>query len=340
MGFADRLRSRSQVKVLIENPSSPKSLANRAQVLAMVDNESVTAGEVESVLRPVTLSIQDKIYDLRKKELDLRINSLLLQQEASKRGLTVEELLRIEVTSKTKGVTEDDVRSFYEKNKGRFKGDFDSSREKIVKDLQERERKAAEAAFYDRLRQAATLQIFFSEPNEDAHDITINNRPSKGNPNARVTIVEFTDFQCPDCAKAQKLVKTLMDEYGDKIKVVSRNFPLQMHEHAFRAAEAAEAAFEQGKYWEYIELLYSNQKALEVDKLKEYAGRLSLDQAKFDAALNSGKFSDLVHRDIEDGLKLGVYFTPTIYVNGRRVRGEDYASLKSAIDAALVDVKK
>lgn len=339
-GFADSLRSRIQVKVLIENPSPPRSLTDRALVLATVDNEPIMVGEVEDVLRPVTLSIQDRIYDLRKKELDLRINSLLLQQEATKRGLTVEELLRIEVASKTKNVTEDDAQSYYEKNKGKFKGDFISSREKIVKDLQERERKAAEAAFYERLRQATTLQVFFSGPGETVHQIAIKNRPSKGNVNAPVTIVEFTDFQCPDCARAQKLIKTLMDEYGDKIKVVSRNFPLQMHEHAFRAAEAAEAAFEQGKYWEYIELLYSNQKALEVDKLKEYASRLSLDQARFDAALNSGKFSDLVQRDIEEGLKLGIYFTPTIYVNGRRVRGEDYESLKSAIEAALRAVER
>jgi protein-disulfide isomerase len=113
-----------------------------------------------------------------------------------------------------------------------------------------------------------------------------------------------------------------------------------MHADAYKAAEAAEAAREQGKYWEYIALLMRNQSALGVPKLKEYAGQLALDRAKFDAALDSGKFSDKVQRDMRDGMRLGVSGTPTIFVNGRRVAENTVESLKAAIETALKETAK
>jgi protein-disulfide isomerase len=114
-----------------------------------------------------------------------------------------------------------------------------------------------------------------------------------------------------------------------------RDYPLSQHADALKAAEAAEAAREQGKYWEYTMLLYQNQSALGVDKLKEYATRVGLDRAKFDAALDSGKFAESVRRDMQDGDRVGVAGTPTVFVNGRRVERASYEDLKAAIEAAL-----
>jgi protein-disulfide isomerase len=114
-----------------------------------------------------------------------------------------------------------------------------------------------------------------------------------------------------------------------------------MHKHAFKAAEAAEAAREQGKYWEYVTILFTNQKALEVEKLKEYASQSGLDRKKFDAALDSGKFSDRVKRDMADGDRIGVDSTPTVFINGKLTREKTREALKTAIEAALKDgVKK
>src|SRR6185436_7214519 len=100
------------------------------------------------------------------------------------------------------------------------------------------------------------------------------------NPNAKVTLVEFTDFQCPNCAIQQPILERLISEYGSRVRFVVRDFPLTQHENAVKAAEAAECAREQGKYWEYVALLFNNQKSLQVDKLKAYAIELRLDQAK------------------------------------------------------------
>jgi len=119
------------------------------------------------------------------------------------------------------------------------------------------------------------------------------------------------------------------------VRLVVRDFPLPHPANARKPAEAAEAAREQGKYWEYAAVLFRNQSALGVDKLKQYATEVGLDRARFDASLDSGKFAEKVQRDMMDGRKLGINGTPTLYINGKRVSGNSYESLKSAIEAAL-----
>ena len=130
-------------------------------------------------------------------------------------------------------------------------------------------------------------------------------------------------------------LERVVKEFGDKVRLVTRDFPLSQHAEAFKAAEAAEAAREQGRYWEYIQILLRNQSALSVDKLKSYATELSLDRTRFDSALDSGKFAELVQRDIEDGMKLGINSTPTVFINGRRVTIKGYEELKASVDTAL-----
>ena len=114
-----------------------------------------------------------------------------------------------------------------------------------------------------------------------------------------------------------------------------RDFPLSQHENARKAAEAAEAAREQGKYWEYASVLFRNQSALGVEKLRQYASELGLDRKQFDASLDSGKFAEKVQRDVMDGRKLGIKGTPTVYINGKRVSDNSFESLKFAVEAAL-----
>ena len=126
-----------------------------------------------------------------------------------------------------------------------------------------------------------------------------------------------------------------MSEFGDRVRLVVRDFPLSQHANARKAAEAAEAAREQGKYWEYAAVLFRNQSALGVDKLRQYATEVGLDRARFDASLDSGKFAEKVQRDLVDGRKLGINGTPTLYINGKRISDNSYASLKSAIETAL-----
>jgi protein-disulfide isomerase len=331
--FADSLRAASDTKVLVTEVTPPANAAERGRVFATVKGESITSGDVEDSLQAIIFDVQEQVYKLRKDELDLSVNDTLLAAEAQKRKITIRALLDAEV--KPKAITDEQTKLFYEQNKARISGDFTQTRDAIRQYLEQAELRQAERAFVERLRATASIQVFLVAPESPVFSISTTDQPSLGNANAPVTIVAFTDYQCPSCAAMHPTLERLVKEYGDKVRLVTRDFPLTQHSEAFKAAEAAEAAREQGRYWEYMHILLNNQSALSVDKLKNYASELSLDRARFDSALDSGKFSESVKRDIDDGMKLGINATPTIFINGRRVRMTDYEQLKANVDAAF-----
>ncbi|HLG18010.1 MAG TPA: thioredoxin domain-containing protein [Blastocatellia bacterium] len=333
--LSDRLRSGAEVKVLVEKVTPPEQETDRARLFATVNGARISSGDIEESLAPLIFSVEEQVFELRKKQLDLKINDILLEQEAQKRKITPTALLEAEVTSKVKKPTEEDARSFYEQNKDRIVGAYFQVHTQIMAYLQTIEQQNAEGAFAEQLRKAGSVQVFLSEPDPPALKISTDDQPWKGGAAAPVTIVEFTDFECPSCAGTQPVLEQIVKEYGDRVKLVTRDFPLNQHGFAFKAAEAAEAAREQGKYWEYIAILFNNQKALDVEKLREYARTLGLDLAKFDAALSSGKYTAKVQRDLDDGNRLGVDSTPTVFVNGRRMKERTIESLKAAVEAAL-----
>lgn len=338
--FADRLRARAQVKVLVESVTPPETDAARARVFATINGKQITSGDVEDALKPLRFSVQEQVYELRKQQLDMKINDYLLEQEAKRTNVTPEALFDAEVGSRMKPVTDEEARNFYQENRGRVEGTFDQVRAQIIEYLQNRAKGKALNAFAERLRKGAAIQVFLEPPEPPVFDIAIDESPWKGGANAPVTIVEFTDYECPSCATTHPVLEELVKEFGDRVKLVSRNYPLEQHKHAFKAAEAAEAAREQGKYWEYVAILFKNQKALEVDNLKEYAGQLGLDRKKFDAGLDSGKFAEKVKRDLADGDKIGVDSTPSVFINGKRARDKNREALKAALEAALKETPR
>lgn len=333
--FADQLRAKTQLKVIDEHPAPAQTAAERARVLAIVNGVSITAGDVEDALQPTIFESQEQVYAMRKQAMDSKINDLLLDQEAKKKNSTPKSVYDTEVTTKMKVPTEEEARKLYDENKEKLTGTFEQLKPTIMQYLQGQEQQKAELAFVEQLRKGATLQVILREPEPPVLKIATDDQPSKGSANAAVTIVEFTDYQCPSCARSQPVIEEVTQEYGDKVRLVVRDFPLEQHANAAKAAEAAEAAREQGKYWEYVTLLFKNQNALELNKLKEYATTVGLDRAKFDQALDSGKFTDKVQRDLREGDKLGVNSTPTVFINGKRVRDKSREGLKAAIDDAL-----
>jgi protein-disulfide isomerase len=331
--FADLLRAASETKVLVAEVTPPRDDTERPRVLATVNGETITSGDVEDSLKPIIFDVQQRVYKLRKDELELCVNDTLLVQEAQKRKVTVNALLDLEV--KPKAVTEEQAHVFFEQNKERVSGDFTQSRDSIIRYLEQIEVRVAERAFVEKLRAAASIQILLVAPESPVFSISTVDQPSLGSAAAPVTIVAFTDYQCPSCAAIHPVLERLVKEYGDKVRLVTRDFPLNQHAEAYKAAEAAEAAREQGRYWEYTQLLMRNQSALSVDELKAYASELALDRPRFDAALNSGKFAETVQRDIEEGIKLGINATPTVFINGRRVSAKSYDELKANVEAAF-----
>jgi len=160
--------------------------------------------------------------------------------------------------------------------------------------------------------------------------------PSFGPADARVTIVEFSDFQCPYCAQASETVKRIREAYGDKVHLIFRQFPLSFHEHAREAAEAALAAHAQGKFWPYHDHLFTHQNALGHNQLESYARELGLDMPKFKKSLDAHAFNVQIEADITLGRTAKVDGTPTMFINQRRAPNPtDFDSVAPLIEAAL-----
>jgi protein-disulfide isomerase len=159
----------------------------------------------------------------------------------------------------------------------------------------------------------------------------------QGNKDAKVKIVEYSDFQCPFCERAYPILKQVIKDYGDKISFEYKHFPLSsIHPFAQKAAEASECAAEQGKFWQFHDKDYENQQNLSLPALKEWAGEIGLNTATFNSCLDSGKYAGKVQVDLQAGQKLGVNGTPTTFINGQSVVGaQPYEAFKTIIDAEL-----
>ncbi len=165
-----------------------------------------------------------------------------------------------------------------------------------------------------------------AEPPYDAFaqqpvDVDIEDRPFTGPIDAPVTIVEFTDYQCPFCQQHHRMLPALLDQYGDQVQYVVRNFPISsIHPHAMKAAEAAECALDQDLFWPYRDKLFAAE-TLDQDNLIEIANELDMDKEKFETCLTSGVKTDVVNRDLTDGVRYGVTGTPSFFINGNPVEG-------------------
>jgi len=175
---------------------------------------------------------------------------------------------------------------------------------------------------------------------EDPVSIPVAGSPVRGPADARITLIEFSDFECPYCSAAVKQVDAIMAAYPKDVKLIYKQFPLSMHPHAQMAAEASLAANEQGKFWEMYEALFKNSRRLSQQTILAAAQELELDMNKFKADLESGKFKAVIEKDLADGDAAGVYGTPAFYINGQQYNGEvTLAALKPILEADLKGVK-
>ena len=159
---------------------------------------------------------------------------------------------------------------------------------------------------------------------------------AQGPPDAPVTLVEYGDYECPYCGNAYPIIKRLQEQMGPRLRFVFRNFPLNtIHAHAGVAAQAAEAAAAQGKFWEMHDLLYEHQHDLAEADLVSYALKLGLEVYRFESDLSGETFAKRVSEDFRGGVRSGVNGTPTFFINGTRYDGpHDYGALKSAVEEA------
>jgi protein-disulfide isomerase len=199
----------------------------------------------------------------------------------------------------------------------------------------QRQQTARSELIADLRKAGPAVRILFDAPRQQV--AIAPDDPSQGPANAPVTLIEFSDFQCPFCQRVMPTLKQIREKYGDKVRVVWKDFPLtQIHPQAFDAAVAGNCAREQGKFWELHDQLFPNQQALQPEFLKRYAASAGMDSAKFDACLDSTKYQQKVQDAINVGTRLGVSSTPTVYINGRLVSGaQPFEVFAAVIDEEL-----
>jgi protein-disulfide isomerase/Skp family chaperone for outer membrane proteins len=335
--LVNRLRKTNPV-VMGVDLNSPTLNAN--SIVATVAGQPLKADSIIERLKPIIYKLRLEAYNLTKSQLDQLIDDNLLLEEAKRRQIGPEEIIRGEISDKVRPPTEEEVVKFYNENKARISGDLNSVRNQLANYLQDLSRQRLERELSERLRKNANIRWLVSEPVQPVQNISVDDDPVRGGANAPITVVEFTDFQCPACAAMHPVLEEVLKSYGDKVRLVVRDYPLNQHEFARKAAEAANAAHAQGKFFEYVNLLFKNQKALDVPSLKQYATEVGLDRTRFDAALDRGVYASEIKKDLEDGEMYGVGSTPTIFVNGVQLRVLNADGLREAIDRAANNLGK
>ncbi len=306
----------------------------RPRVLASVNDTQITAAEAEAAAYQELdhLEFQHEIsrlqseanltqqrYQILESHLNRIVAERLLEDEALELGVSRDYLLTEEVESKVTKPTNQQVRRFYKARKKRISKPLNEVSQQIRRYLREETRRKAYEAFIVKLKKKHSVDYFLEPPR---HKLDSVGHPSSGPETAAVTIVEFSDFECSFCSRIAPTLKRIQQEYGEKVQIVFRQFPLNnIHPLAAKAAQASLCAYEQDRFWEMHDLLFEQPRRLQPDDLKTKAAKLELDMEAFSACLESDEYAGRVKQDLREGAKVGVTATPALFINGQALSG-------------------
>ncbi|MFL5619063.1 MAG: thioredoxin domain-containing protein [Gemmatimonadaceae bacterium] len=316
------------------------SAAEPQAVLATIGDEKITMAELRT-RSAERLDNLETAYQIAKSKivktaLDSMVRERLLAVEAKKTGKSVDSLIAAEAGSSGFVPSDADISAWYQANQSRTGGrTLQELRPQIAELLKTERRIAATKKLEERLKGEQKVAIVYQP-----FRLQFNNEkaPSLGKSEAPITLVEFSDFQCPFCQSAAPTLKQVEQKFGDKVRIVYRQFPLtNIHPFAFKAAEASLCANEQGKFWQLHDVMFADQKKLSVSDLKQTARSLGMDGKKFDGCLDSGRYVEQVQNDQKEGSRVGVTGTPAMFINGVSVEGGavPYSVLEAAIQKEL-----
>lgn len=305
----------------------------KAKIVAKFDGIEITEKELEDFLGIAYIMKLQEIYQLKRAALEDLIFVKLQEKKAKEENITLDEYYEKYVMAQSKDPTEEEINDFYEKNKQSFRVSEDEAKKQIRNYLKSQNILKAEEELKGKLFKEVKIERFLIPPKMD---LTKGNEPKKGKDGAPIVIVEFTDFQCPFCSRAQSTLEKIFTDYPEKVQLIFKDLPLDFHKQAKDAHIAAHCANEQGKFWEYHDILFKNQSQLFPDKLKEYANQIGLDVQKFNDCFDGRKYEKYVNESISQAQNLGITGTPTFFVNGRMVRGaQPYDVFKQIIEEEL-----
>jgi protein-disulfide isomerase len=314
--------------------ATDQSQTSPAPVVAVVNGKEITAQELLDRVRGEMSKLEAQMYEVRRNGAEELISDYLLEQTAQARGLTKDQLLQQEVDSKVSEVTDKEVENFYAANQARIRKPLDEVRPQILNYLQQNKLTEARRTYLKSLRDKAQVKVYLTPP---IVDVSAEDAPIKGPANAPITIVEFSDFQCSYCKRVVNVLDQVVERYPDKVKLAFRDFPIvNIHPQADKAAEAAHCAGEQGKFWEFHDLLFEKQDTIPTTNFTEHAKTLGLEVSTFQTCLDGRKYQEKVERNYAAGVKAGVSGTPAFFINGRLLSGaQPLEAFKAVIDEEI-----
>lgn len=299
-----------------------KNIADKTLV-AKMGSESVTTKEMSKGIEVEIYETEMKLYDLKMAKIKSIIIEKLMNADPNKKGLSNDQYMEKYIASSIK-ISKEEIEKFIAERKIPQEHLNDQMREKIEQYLKMEKQKSAIDSWLATKTQSNPVEIYITKPERPVFDVkTDKEDPSFGPSDAKVTLVEFSDFQCPFCAKGALILKELKKKYGSKIRVIFKNYPLPFHQDAKMAAVAGLCANEQGSdnFWKLHDEMFANQQKLGLEDLKAHAKKISLDMAKFETCLNNKEVLAAVESDIVDGKSAMVKSTPTFFVNGKLING-------------------
>jgi len=304
-------------------PRSDAKVTGAEDVLALVEGKEVTLADLQEQIGEQLGQMDFQYISQRHQVIESAVRRFvreqLLEAEAEERGITADALME-EIVGDEVDVSDDDVRSFYVQNQANLQGrPYDAIEPQIREYLENQIRESALEEFTDSIADEREVDYVLGPFRVD---IDITGAPFTGPEDAAITMVEFSDFECPYCESFGPTLEQVKETYAGDVKVVFLQFPLrQIHPNAQKAAEASLCAFEQGAFWEAHDLYFAEQRSLTVPDLKEKAERLGIDAEAFATCLDSGKYADRVDIEMSAGAAVGVTGTPAVFINGRPLPG-------------------
>ncbi|MGD1157571.1 MAG: thioredoxin domain-containing protein [Terriglobia bacterium] len=287
-------------------------------VVAAVNRQNITAAQLEAMTKAQVEPLNREIQQIRESALQKLIDNLLLEQAAKAEGTTVDEYVRKHV--KPVLVPDAEVEEVYESNKDQFAGLLGpEAKYRIRRRMEDKRHADSIRQLLESLRRNGKVRNFLAEATAASLNLRADRGPSRGKPDAPVTLVAFIDFECAYCRRDQPTLKGILEKWPNEVRLVFRHFPLGLHPHAFQAAVAAVCADKQGRFWEFEETALRENQDLNTEGVSRMASSLGLDMEAFRLCLASRAATEKVREDIDTGQAAGVDGTPAYFVNNRRV---------------------
>ena len=299
--------------------ASPVQATDEDKVIARLNGDEIYVSELEEQITMQLHELRQAEYELRRNALNSLVAQKVIDAEAARRGFTIDELQQAVVSGVTVSDAEIDE-AMARVTPGSSFGGMPGQIEQIRLGLQGQKQQVALREYLAALVADASLDIHLVAP-EPLRLAVTDDGPSRGNPEAPVTIVEFSDFECPYCRQMHGTLTAVLADYTDDVRLVYKHLPLRNHSNAFKAAQAAVCADRQQMFWDYHDRLFERSPDLSLDALNESTEALGLDMERFDVCLSGAESRDIVRADMEEATALRITGTPTLLVNGRLIRG-------------------